>query len=158
MDSPYSDIHQLALDLAASRLIGGFSTPWVVTHAVLHFLESTISSVANFSIGDLKPVACIGLCRTPALFLRAEDDSLVSMSHMDSLVDSYGGPRLLAIVTGTHSSPRSKLALEFVSAFFRKYMNIARKESGGIQNFAIETVPWIRHDYRLLKMSGLDRS
>ncbi|KAH8066194.1 palmitoyl-(protein) hydrolase [Aureococcus anophagefferens] len=163
LDSPYSDIHQLAVDLASTRLIGGFSTPWVVTQAVLHFLETTILETAKFNISDLKPIDHVGDCATPALFLHAEDDSLVGISHMEALVRSYGGPRagqqkrakfptskapisavfhsprVLAMVEGTHSSPRSKRTLDFVGKFLCKHMRIT-PDADFARNFALERV------------------
>ena len=174
LDSPYSDIHQLAVDLASTRLIGGFSTPWVVTQAVLHFLETTILETAKFNISDLKPIDHVGDCATPALFLHAEDDSLVGISHMEALVRSYGGPRVLAMVEGTHSSPRSKRTLDFVGKFLCKHMRIT-PDADFARNFALErvapgprflespradaaprrSVPWVRQDHRLVKVNGL---
>lgn len=142
------------MDLASTRLIGGFSTPWVVTQAVLHFLETTILETAKFNISDLKPIDHVGDCATPALFLHAEDDSLVGISHMEALVRSYGGPRVLAMVEGTHSSPRSKRTLDFVGKFLCKHMRIT-PDADFARNFALESVPWVRHDHRLVKVNGL---
>ncbi|KAJ1451086.1 Alpha/Beta hydrolase protein [Pelagophyceae sp. CCMP2097] len=154
LDSPYSDINQLAVDLAANRLIGGFSTPWVVTQAVLLFLESTISDIAGFSIVDLKPVSFAGQCAAPALFLHAEGDSLVGLPHLEVLVRAYGGPRVLAMVEGTHSSPRSKRTLEFVAAFLTKHMDVT-PDASIADEFTLENVPWVRREHKLFKSSGL---
>ncbi|KAK7249842.1 palmitoyl-(protein) hydrolase [Aureococcus anophagefferens] len=132
LDSPYSDIHQLAVDLASTRLIGGFSTPWVVTQAVLHFLETTILETAKFNISDLKPIDHVGDCATPALFLHAEDDSLVGISHMEALVRSYGGPR-----AGQQKRAKFPTSKAPISAVFHS------------------SVPWVRQDHRLVKVNGL---
>ncbi|KAJ8610228.1 hypothetical protein CTAYLR_008524 [Chrysophaeum taylorii] len=85
LDSPYADIHQLAVDLAATRLVGGFSAPWLVAQAVLHFLDSTIQATASFSIQHLKPIDHVSDCESPALFLHAESDALIAPAQLENL-------------------------------------------------------------------------
>jgi predicted alpha/beta-fold hydrolase len=69
-----------------ARLVSGFSPPWVVTQMVLSMLESTIKEVAQFSVYDLQPVAVVPTMRVPALFIHAEDDTLIGVHHVEKLV------------------------------------------------------------------------
>ena len=148
---PYADIHQLAAELAATRAVGGFSTPWVVARGALMLLEGSVAEKAGVSLADLRPVAHAPACEPPALFLHAEDDALVGLPHVESLVKAYGGPRVLAIVEGTHSSPRSLRTLDFVSQFLRKHLGLAGPAPGA----CLDRVPWVRDEHRLTKVSGL---
>ena len=94
--------------------------------------------------------AHVGGCDAPALFLHAEDDALVGLAHVEALVRDYGGPRVLAVVEGTHSSPRAKRTLDFVGKFLARYLGCA-----GAAIAAPERVPWVAADHRLTRVSGL---
>eukprot|EP00630_Chrysocystis_fragilis_P005657 CAMPEP_0197387348 /NCGR_PEP_ID=MMETSP1165-20131217/463_1 /TAXON_ID=284809 /ORGANISM="Chrysocystis fragilis, Strain CCMP3189" /LENGTH=978 /DNA_ID=CAMNT_0042912665 /DNA_START=93 /DNA_END=3026 /DNA_ORIENTATION=+ len=124
LDSPYADLRRLAVDLAATRLVGGFSAPWLVATAVLHFLQRTIRHRADLDIDTLRPLDHVKHCDAPALFLHADQDHLVKLDHVEDLVKNYAGPRVLAIVDGSHSSPRSHRTLAFVADFLAKHARL----------------------------------
>lgn len=117
LDSPYSDATQLALDLAASKDIAGFATPNLLASVLLHLVDRSIQLLHNFSVFDLRPIDHVPQCNSPALFVHAENDQLVNFNHLEPLVSGYAGPRLLATVDGSHSTPRSLKALHFVQLF-----------------------------------------
>lgn len=120
LDSPYSDVTQLALDLAASKLIAGFTAPRLLAKTLLHLVEKSVRLLQSFSIYDLKPINVVPRCHTPALFLHAECDQLVKVKHVEALIANYAGPRVLALVDGSHSTPRLPTTLTFIQQFLTR--------------------------------------
>ena len=78
----------------------------------------------------------------------ADHDPLISMQHIEALakvrplpprtalahipgacVQSYSGPRTLAMVAGHHSSPRNRAAREFVMRFLQRQLKITPDQS-----------------------------
>ena len=112
LDSPYCDFPTLASDLTRQRLISGFSPPWFVTQMVLGMLDKSVRAVAGFSVYELSPVSTAAIMHVPALFLHAEDDNLIGKHHVERLVRAYAGPRTLAVVEGSHSTPRNATTLK----------------------------------------------
>ena len=82
---PPSLFASVASSSLGARLVSGFSPPWVVTQMVLSMLESTIKEVAQFSVYDLQPIAVVPTMRVPALFMHAEDDTLIGVHHVEKL-------------------------------------------------------------------------
>ena len=102
-------IHVQATHIARERraVFGGFSLPTFVLDLLLASLDASVEQRAGFKpLGTLSPLAHAPSCDAPALFVRARRDPLISQDHVEVLAKRYKGPRTLALVEGTHSSPR----------------------------------------------------
>lgn len=138
LDGPYADVRQVAAELAERSTVGGYSAPWPVAQAVLALLDSSVQERAGVTLNDLRPVAHAPRCRAPALFLHATGDALLGAQHTEALARAYGGPRVLADVEGTHSSPRNQRALDYCGAFLRERLQLDAAPATG----RVDRVPW----------------
>lgn len=125
LDSPYNDFQQLATHIAHERraFFGGFTLPSMILDLLLSSLDASVNNKAGFSpLAVLSPLAHAPKCTAPALFVRARRDPLISQAHVESLAKVYAGPRTLALVEGTHSSPRDIDARKFIGKFLEKHL------------------------------------
>ena len=97
-------------------VFGGFSLPTFVLDLLLASLDASVEQRAGFKpLATLSPLAHAPHCDAPALFVRARRDPLISQEHVEILAKRYKGPRTLALVEGTHSSPRDVDARRFIA-------------------------------------------
>uniref|UniRef100_A0A7S3NDZ9 Xaa-Pro dipeptidyl-peptidase-like domain-containing protein n=1 Tax=Aureoumbra lagunensis TaxID=44058 RepID=A0A7S3NDZ9_9STRA len=150
LDSPYSDFQKLATHIANERraFFGGFTLPTVVLDLLLSSLDASVLNKAGFSpLTKLSPIAHASRCSSPALFVRARKDPLITQDHVESLAKKYGGPRTLALVEGTHSSPRDVDARKFIGRFLERQLPLPPKHQR-LSKRAVERhlvcAPWQR--------------
>ena len=150
LDSPYSDFTELAAHVASERkaVFGGFSLPKFVLDLLLASLDASVDARAGLRpTQHLSPVKHAPQCEAPALFVRARRDPLIAQEHVESLAKKYKGPRTLALVEGSHSSPRDVDARRFVARFLARHLPlppIAKRPPSATAERHLQCAPWSR--------------
>ena len=83
----------------------------------------------------------------PALFMQARQDRIIALAHVEALANRYGGARKLAIVDGTHSSPRNGAARAFIAQYLKKNVTLppeGLRPDVGDRDRCLELSPWHR--------------
>ena len=115
---------------------------------VLDSIDATCKQLAGLSpLKDLSPMRHAAECSAPALFMQARSDRIIALKHVEALANRYGGSRKLAIVDGTHSSPRNGAARQFVARYLKKHVRLpedAVVADGAARDRALELAPWHR--------------
>lgn len=159
LDSPYSDFSVLADHLvkgnavithAFAQYLASFSIAQTAIKLLLDSIDASVQKIVNVSpISDLSPIARAPHCTAPALFLQARHDKIIAMSHVEDLANQYAGPRKLAIIDGTHSSPRNGAARKFVALYLKKHLKVSAEHrypsSTRTRDGYLEALPWQRH-------------
>ena len=129
-------------------VFGGFSLPTFVLDLLLASLDASVEQRAGFKpLGTLSPLAHAPSCDAPALFVRARRDPLISQDHVEVLAKRYKGPRTLALVEGTHSSPRDVDARRFIARFLARHLPLpplARRPPPTAAERHLQCAPWSR--------------
>lgn len=74
-------------------------------------------------IDDLKPAEYALTCQVPALFLHAEEDTLIPFEQTETNMDAYGSnDKEVEVFSGDHNSERPDSALQKVVEFFVKHL------------------------------------
>ncbi|RHY29949.1 hypothetical protein DYB32_004737 [Aphanomyces invadans] len=133
LDSPFSSLKQLALDLVDE---GKLHVPKFAVSIVMRFLRRDIQRRAKFDMFQLKPKAVIhkliltvlfrssygisiGRCTVPAFFAIGCQDELVSPAHVQLLHDRHRGPKEILMFQGGHNTVRPP-------EFFSRAINFCR--------------------------------
>jgi len=158
LDSPYADFEELANHLvkqnsavatgSLGKYVVGFSLTRMALNLVLESIDASCLQLAKFSpLKDLSPISHAATCVTPALFMQARSDRIIALSHVEGLANRYGGTRKLAIVDGTHSSPRNGAARHFIAMYLKKNVKLppeaARPDTRNRDRY-LELSPWHR--------------
>mmetsp|Transcript_651 Transcript_651/g.929 ORF Transcript_651/g.929 Transcript_651/m.929 type:complete len:80 (+) Transcript_651:141-380(+) len=67
------------------------------------------------------------------------------MAHVEELANKYGGPRKLAIIDGTHSSPRNGAARKFVALYLKKHIKLPQDQrypNSRVKDQYLDGLPW----------------
>lgn len=72
--------------------------------------------------GELDAVESAATARVPAVFITAEDDSIVPPSHQDVVFDSYGGPKRRVFAAGGHNDRIAPATADGVRAALREFV------------------------------------
>ncbi|KAJ8599802.1 hypothetical protein CTAYLR_003990 [Chrysophaeum taylorii] len=159
LDSPYSDFAVLADHLVRSNPMLGAPLAYYLARTsvartalglVLDAIDLSVQHIAQVSpLTDLNPIQRAHHCSAPALFLQARNDKIIATNHVEDLANKYAGPRKLAIIDGTHSSPRNGAARKFVALYLKKHLKVPAEHR--YPNFAmsardayLEALPWQR--------------
>jgi pimeloyl-ACP methyl ester carboxylesterase len=118
MDSPFSDFKLLAKELC-SRYI---TLPNFVLATTMSFVKNTVKDKCGLDIDKLKPILYANKTKTPAFFLHAVADELISLEQTLKLVENYAGEKFINVVEGGHNSLRQKHVLEKITNFFVTYL------------------------------------
>ena len=129
-------------------VFGGFSLPKFVLDLLLASLDASVDARAGLRpTQHLSPVKHAPHCEAPALFVRARRDPLIAQEHVESLAKKYKGPRTLALVEGSHSSPRDVDARRFVARFLARHLPlppIAKRPPSATAERHLQCAPWSR--------------
>merc|ERR1712138_327215 len=128
LDSPYADFGELARHLVAQN-----------SKAATGGLGKQLAGLSPLK--DLSPMRHAAECSAPALFMQARSDRIIALKHVEALANCYGGSRKLAIVDGTHSSPRNGAARQFVARYLKKHVRLpedAAVADGAARDRALE--------------------
>ena len=114
LDSPFSNLWDLALELVESQNLG---IPSVATSMARVLIRGSVKSRTGVEIDDLSPVKVVHKARVPALFCAARGDTFVKPHHSLKLLSAYGGEKELRMIQGDHNSARPKSFLEVAIKF-----------------------------------------
>ena len=118
MDSPFSDFKLLAKELCLKYI----TLPNFVLTTTMNFVKNTVKEKCGLDIDKLKPILYANKTKTPAFFLHAVQDELISLEQTLKLVENYGGEKFINVVEGGHNSLRQKHVLEKITNFFVTYL------------------------------------
>ena len=118
MDSPFGDFKLLAKELCLKYI----SLPNFVVTTAMNFVKNTVKEKCGLDIDKLKPFLYANKTKTPAFFLHAVADELISLEQTLELVENYAGERFINVVEGGHNSLRQKHVLEKIAKFFVTYL------------------------------------
>ena len=124
MDSPFSDFKLLAKELCLKYI----SLPNFVLTTTMNFVKNTVKEKCGLDIDKLKPILYANKTKTPAFFLHAVADELISLEQTLKLVENYGGEKFINVVEGGHNSLRQKHVLEKIANFFVTYLLKEKEE------------------------------
>ena len=124
MDSPFSDFKLLAKELCLKYI----SLPNFVLTTTMNFVKNTVKEKCGLDIDKLKPILYANKTKTPAFFLHAVADELISLEQTLKLVENYGGEKFINVVEGGHNSLRQKHVLEKIANFFVTYLRKEKEE------------------------------
>ena len=124
LDSPYSDLQALALEMVNKGRERGLWAPNLVVSAALSLISGSVKRTAGFNISDVSPIKHAPLCLMPALFVAGEDDKFVDPSHSKALYSVYGGDKNLILVEGDHNSARPSFMFDSVAIFLRACLQL----------------------------------
>ena len=120
LDSPFSNLWDLALELVESQNLG---IPSVATSMARVLIRGSVKSRTGVEIDDLSPVKVVHKARVPALFCAARGDTFVKPHHSLKLLSAYGGEKELRMIEGDHNSARPKSFLEVAIKFMTDAVN-----------------------------------
>ena len=120
LDSPFSDLHQLADEMVDKGREHGMNVPRLVTRLAIRMIKSSVQSKAGFSISHLCPIQTAPRCFMPAIFIAGRDDDFISPAHSQRIHDVYGGDKNLIVVEGDHNSMRPRFMFDSVSIFLQQ--------------------------------------
>jgi len=102
-DSPFSNLWQLMQEV----IFHFVRVPWLLASPFLHLVRLIIRRKASFDICEVSPLAHVGGCFVPALFLHGEKDDFVAPAHTELLQRSYKGEAQRLLMPGkTHAAAR----------------------------------------------------
>jgi hypothetical protein len=118
MDSPFGDFKLLAKELCLKHI----TLPDFVLTTTMNFVQKTVKEKCGLDLEKLQPQIYASKTKTPAFFLHAVNDELISLEQTLKLVESYGGEYFINVVEGGHNSLRQKHVLEKIAKFFVTYL------------------------------------
>lgn len=131
-DSPFADLKRLCCELVGigSESMGVDKRLLTLGLPVaLSVVRRSVKSRSGLDIYHLKPIAGVGACQAPALFVAGQQDDFIVPAHSVDLHMAYG-PRdadvykCLKIVEGDHNSQRPAHFINFASGFLRRSLMI----------------------------------
>ena len=114
LDSPFSNLNQLSLELAKTHT----NIPGFIAKIVQKLIRSSIKSRTNLDINHLSPLDHAPNCFSPALFVVAKGDDFVRPHHGEALLARYAGDKNLLRVEGDHNSERPSFMMDSAAIFF----------------------------------------
>lgn len=118
MDSPFGDFKILAKELCLKHI----TLPDFVLNTTMKIVKSTVKEKSGLDIEKLQPKIYASKTKTPAFFVHAVSDELISLEQTLKLYEAYAGEKCLNVVEGGHNSPRQKHVLEKIAKFFSSYL------------------------------------
>ena len=118
MDSPFGDFKLLAKELCLKYV----TLPEFVIDGAMNLVKKTIKEKNGLEIDKLQPRIYASKTKTPAFFVHAVNDELISLEQSIKLYESYAGEKSLNVVEGGHNSCRQRHVLEKIAKFFATYL------------------------------------
>lgn len=116
LDSPFSDLTDLAKDVLREDPAGSALPDWLVS-ASLKLVDTMVRRKAGFSLTDIHPVETARNTFVPARFLSASGDRLVSPNQTETLFREYAGEKEIERFEGSHNSFRPQETTRRASQF-----------------------------------------
>lgn len=124
LDSPFSDLTQLAEEMVDKGRDQGLTVPGFVVSIAIRMIKSSVQKQAGFDIKDLSPIAHADRCFIPALFVAGEGDDFIKPDHSRNIHAKYAGDKNLVIVEGDHNSQRPRFLFDSVAIFLQTYLQL----------------------------------
>lgn len=124
MDSPFTDFRRLAKEMCQTMI----NLPGFLIQAALGIVNQTVKNKNGMDVNKLRPIDAAEKTNTPAIFIHAMKDELISWQHSKDLCEKYAGEKSLKSCEGGHNSKRPKEILEAVGEFYCKYLKPGYKE------------------------------
>jgi acetyl esterase/lipase len=102
LDSPFTDLSQLARELVETARSEGYSVPGFVVSAAMAWIGSQVKSRAGFDIKDLAPIDHAEMTFIPALFGHGREDEFIQPHHSQQIHDKYAGDKNIILFDGDH--------------------------------------------------------
>ena len=118
MDSPFGDFKMLAKELCLKHV----TLPDFVLNTTMNIVKNTVKQKCGLDLEKLQPQIYASKTKTPAFFLHAVADELISLEQTLKLVESYAGESFINVVEGGHNSLRQRHVLEKIAKFFVTYL------------------------------------
>lgn len=158
LDSPFSSLTKVAKELVENSPV---KIPKMMVSIGLRMIRKTIVSKAKFDINKLEPIAVVGSCFIPALFVHGESDTFIGSHHSHELYEKYVGDKNQLLVEGDHNSARPPFFYDSASIFFHNALLSAEEQeetmkvaealegtsSGGDSYRSPRVVPDVSADY-----------
>lgn len=124
LDSPFADFKQVAKELCNQYV----SLPDFVVDSAMNLVKQSVKDRNELDIDKLQPIIYANKTKTPAFFVHAVNDELISLEQTLKLYEDYAGKKLLNVVEGGHNSPRPKHINEKIAKFLSKYLNMTEED------------------------------
>eukprot|EP00299_Pterocystis_sp_00344_P009254 c3836_g1_i2.p1 GENE.c3836_g1_i2~~c3836_g1_i2.p1 ORF type:complete len:527 (-),score=149.21 c3836_g1_i2:137-1615(-) len=124
LDSPFTDLTQLAGELVEVARGEGWTVPGFVVSAAMKWIGSQVKSKAQFNIKDLSPITHADRTFIPALFVHGEQDDFIKPHHSKQIFEKYAGDKELLLVPGDHVDERPDYLFSKVQTFFRNSLRL----------------------------------
>lgn len=123
LDSPFSNLKQLATELAQSDYMTVKIPQWLLSGA-LALGRMRIKSLCDFDIEALAPDNHVDKSFIPAFFIAARNDDFIPPHHTRKLFDAYTGDKEFELVEGDHNAPRPLELNRKATSFFCRAFRI----------------------------------
>lgn len=144
LDSPFSSLTGLCEEMVDKAREQGINVPGFVSAVAIRMIRGSVRRQADFDIKDVSPVAHVGHCFIPALFVAAENDDFIPKSHSLSLHDAYAGDANMIVVDGDHNTSRPRFMFDSVSIFLQACLQIPPEWSLRLHpSMNITAPPWM---------------
>jgi len=134
LDSPFSDLTQLAEEMVEKGREQGINVPGFVVSVAIRMIRGSVKKQAGVDIKNISPISHADKCFIPALFVAGEHDDFINKKHSEAIHARYAGDKNLIVVEGDHNSPRPKFMFDSVSIFLQTCLQIP-------QQWALNTHP-----------------
>jgi len=134
LDSPFSDLTQLAEEMVEKGREQGINVPGFVVSVAIRMIRGSVKKQAGVDIKNISPINHADKCFIPALFVAGEHDDFINKKHSEAIHARYAGDKNLIVVEGDHNSPRPKFMFDSVSIFLQTCLQIP-------QQWALNTHP-----------------
>ena len=131
MDSPFADFKTVAKELCNQYI----NLPDFVVDTTMNLVKNSVKERNNLDIDKLQPLLYSNKTKTPAFFIHAVNDELISLEQTQKLYESYAGRKVLNVVEGGHNSCRPRHIGEKIAKFFVKYLINTNGEDDYCSNY-----------------------
>jgi len=119
-DSAFSSLVELMWDVGKNQQSISLP-PWLI-RSVIALIRNRVRALAGFDIEDVVPLEKAKNRSVPALFVHAQQDSFIPVSHSRQLYEQYSGVKEFIEIGGDHNSPRAPKIVAFVADFFSRQL------------------------------------
>lgn len=121
LDSPFHDVEQAVKDIGNSYI----SLGEYVSSLVFNVIKDEILKRLYIDFTLFKPIDYCSSCKTPCIFLAAEDDNMVLPDRVAEMLNEYGcTEKSMVMIKGNHMTTRENKDLDIIFKKMAKYLNI----------------------------------
>lgn len=134
LDSPYSNLRNLALDLANEST----KLPKFMLKPFINSIEKKIHEKVGLKFEDLDLLSLVKKKKnieTPAYFITSLKDKVVKASHVEDLYREWGKKAILKYIDLQHQEPRGEAIIENCLQFIRDNVEISMRRTKSFHIF-----------------------